>query len=491
MNNYNGQDNRSLYDVFSELQDIQNTQIKSDPKYIKKMQKQNKATNKNVKINSNINQSTTESFKNNTDFRKSLVYTEQINSVPNTSVSRSTVLSYPSDLKLPHIVLGFILLLLAILLFFPTNNIFIPSYAMEDSDIEDTSYELNRHSINIQDTLSSNTTSTIVKQQLVEERDVNYITTYTNIPTLPKGEEIVTQEGIIGRDKFSIVQTFEDDILVEEIIFDREVVSAPTEKLINLGTSEFLAKHSVHLNDTMYLTQTSLLKKEPDSNSENVAEIKEFLDVALLDLPSEEWCKVSFDGIEGFLETSDLTSAISTPSIVEQNRIQEILLKVNIDMQINKPSGLTLNDYKKIFTDLPEDEYNVFENNYQAFYNAEKKYNINGIVLAAIGIHESNWGTSQISLEKHNLFGYGSYDSNPYEASFDFDTYADGIDTVARSLVKYYINPPGTIIYDGEIAVATYYNGPTLMGVNERYATDENWYIKVYNHVEELYGLLK
>ena len=90
-------------------------------------------------------------------------------------------------------------------------------------------------------------------------------------------------------------------------------------------------------------------------------------------------------------------------------------------MELNRVSGLTLNDYKKIFTGLPNDTNKIFENNYQTFYNIEKKYNINGIFLASLAIHESAWGTSQISLDKKNLFGYGSYDATPYESSYEFE----------------------------------------------------------------------
>ena len=57
-------------------------------------------------------------------------------------------------------------------------------------------------------------------------------------------------------------------------------------------------------------------------------------------------------------------------------------------------------------------------------------------------------------------------------------------------LVKYYINEPGTPIYDGEVAKGSYYNGPTVSGVNIRYASDENWCNKVYSKMEELYNKL-
>ena len=61
---------------------------------------------------------------------------------------------------------------------------------------------------------------------------------------------------------------------------------------------------------------------------------------------------------------------------------------------------------------------------------------------------------------------------------------------IARVFVKYYINPKGTKIYGGETAVGTYYNGPTLSGINTRYATDKNWANGVYSHMKYLYNKL-
>ena len=49
--------------------------------------------------------------------------------------------------------------------------------------------------------------------------------------------------------------------------------------------------------------------------------------------------------------------------MTEKNRIKKILDKVNIEMELNKPSGLTLADYKKVFKNLPNDTNNIFEDN--------------------------------------------------------------------------------------------------------------------------------
>ena len=396
-----------------------------------------------------------------------------------------------SDLKLSHIIIGCSVLIISMAIFFPKNNSSKESFAAEPSIDAMTEFELNRHRLNIQNIISENADINRVKEQVVEAREVEFETTYNNTPSLPKGEEIIVQEGILGKDNVTVIKTYENGNFIEEIILSKEKLLDPIPKIINLGTSEFLAKHKIHIGDTLYLVSDALLKESADSSSKDLAEIKKSLDVKLLELPSEEWCKVSFDTIEGYIKTSDLTSSYTTPNIVEKNRIQRILLKVNIDMALNKVSGLTLNDYKKIFTDLPGDNNHIFEDNYMVFYNVEKKYNINGIFLASIAIHESAWGSSQIATEKHNLFGYGSYDETPYASSFEFDTYSDCIETVAKSLVKYYINPSGTIIYDGEIANAWYYNGPTLSGVNTRYASDNQWHEKVYSYMEMLYNRLQ
>ena len=85
---------------------------------------------------------------------------------------------------------------------------------------------------------------------------------------------------------------------------------------------------------------------------------------------------------------------------------------------------------------------------------------------------------------------FRSYDSTPYESSLEFTDYAEGIETVAKSLSKYYLNPSGTIIYGGETAAGWYYNGPTLSGVNIKYASDQSWHTKVYTYMELLYNKL-
>lgn len=168
----------------------------------------------------------------------------------------------------------------------------------------------------------------------------------------------------------------------------------------------------------------------------------------------------------------------------------ELLETLGKKMALNKPSGLTLEQFEKIFENETKDKNGIFKENAKYFYYVEKVYGINGVFVAALGIHESGWGTSKIAMNKKNLFGYGAYDMNAYASAYKYDGYAAGIDMIARVLMKNYLNPKGTCIYNNEIASGKYYNGNTLSGVNKKYATDKNWANSVYTWMKYLYNRL-
>lgn len=175
--------------------------------------------------------------------------------------------------------------------------------------------------------------------------------------------------------------------------------------------------------------------------------------------------------------------------IAEYTR-EELLKTLSKNMELNKPSGLTLEQFEKIFENEKKDKNVFFKDNAKFFYYVEKAYGINGIFVAAVGIHESGWGTSRIATDKKNLFGYGAYDMNAYASAYKYNGYAAGIDMVARVLMKNYLNPKGTELCNGEIASGKYYNGNTISGVNKKYATDANWSNSIYTWMEYLYNRL-
>jgi hypothetical protein len=90
---------------------------------------------------------------------------------------------------------------------------------------------------------------------------------------------------------------------------------------------------------------------------------------------------------------------------------------------------------------------------------------MNGLYLAAHAAWETGWGKSRIFKDKNNLFGYGAYDSSPYESAYRFASPKDCIFYAANKIKDNYLTPGGP-----------YYAGPTLKGMNKHYATDPNWH---------------
>lgn len=358
----------------------------------------------------------------------------------------------------------------------------------EEERIAIDTFEVNKNAINIIETISENIGDFTKKEIITREVDVEAEAKYVETNLLPKDEQAIVQEGVIGKIEQTVILTYENGQLKSESVVGEITKVEAVQKIIEVGTSEFLFDNQVHIGDVMYTTE-EIEMYGSENEDDLICYVYQHINV-VIEAEKDGWAKISVDGIEGYVKSEYLTSETVTPGIAEKARIKRLNISLKPEMELNKPSGLTKDDFKKVLSGIENDTNKIFENNAEVFFEIEQKYNINGIFLAALGMHESNWGTSAIAQEKKNLFGYGAYDSSAYESSFEFQDYKDGIETVAKSLVKNYLNQEGTVIYDGEIAKGTYYNGPTLAGINIRYASDTNWSIRIYNIMASLYKKL-
>ena len=106
----------------------------------------------------------------------------------------------------------------------------------------------------------------------------------------------------------------------------------------------------------------------------------------------------------------------------------------------------------------------------------EVKYGVNALYLMAHAIHESAWGTSDIAYDKHNLFGYGAVDSDPYSGAYTYDSFSGSVEDAAKKVSTNYLSPKGS-----------FYNGAFLgnkgAGMNVKYASDPYWGEKIAGHM--------
>jgi beta-N-acetylglucosaminidase len=107
------------------------------------------------------------------------------------------------------------------------------------------------------------------------------------------------------------------------------------------------------------------------------------------------------------------------------------------------------------------------------FIRAELIFGINAMFLTALAIHESQWGKSGLASDKHNLFGFGAYDADPYRFAESFESKSDCILQVAQFVREQYV--------DGGLS-----RGRSIADVNRKYASDPEWSHKVFGLMLEI-----
>lgn len=389
-----------------------------------------------------------------------------------------------------------ILIILIILLFFFLLYAFVVSvYAYPTTTFEEAKikYYKNRNPINLENVIEENTKNERIEKIIVEDMDLEYKTLYKENSKMPNGYFRVVQIGENGKQSAILKQCYENNNLIKEEWVSTNVTKNSTEKIIEIGTGKGFIDDKIEEGNTVFVSANNLtLKLDQDINSYTVQNLPENLELEILEI-YDNWFYVRAGENEGFVikegvskynPAKDYTIAQSDNSVYSK---EELLNTLDFNMDVGKQSNLSLEQFEKIFENNSYDTNGIFKDNAKYFYYAEEQYDINGVFLAAIGVHESAWGTSSIARNKNNLFGFCAYDVDPYNSATNFGTYAEGIDLVARVLKKNYLSPAGTILPDGSVASGRYHSGNTISSVNVHYATDKNWANCVYSWMQKMY----
>lgn len=397
---------------------------------------------------------------------------------------------------------AFILILLVYALIFYNLYFSKEVYAKEEQKEELKISEAKE--IDLDSIITENTNNGVKEQYEVTEETLEYITKYITNNQIPKGTVQVVQEGRNGKQEITTKKTYKNQEQISEERISEKVTKASINKIVEIGGGAQTSSYTAKNGDTVYVTSDRLsVMAEPSENSQKVATLVKN-DKLVINEINGEWYGIVSGTTRGYVKKECTTSidpfkkeennvknenTKTTEKKTEEKSSENLKNTLSFNMSLNKPSGLSLEQFKKVLND-DKDKNNIFKDNAEYFYYIEKQYNINGVFVASVGIHESAWGTSKIALQKKNLFGYGAYDSNPYNGAYSFTEYSESIDLIARVFVKYYLNSKGTSIYDGEKAEGTYYSSPTLTSINQRYATDKNWANGVYKYMQYLYNKL-
>jgi len=112
--------------------------------------------------------------------------------------------------------------------------------------------------IDVMNILAENTKSAYREEFTSEQIDLEYLTTYEENSSLPKGMVQVLQE---GRDGLQIVTTkkmYEGETLISEEEASRKIVKSSVNKIVQVGTGKYKSNYKMQVGDTLYVTPDTL-----------------------------------------------------------------------------------------------------------------------------------------------------------------------------------------------------------------------------------------
>jgi mannosyl-glycoprotein endo-beta-N-acetylglucosaminidase len=240
------------------------------------------------------------------------------------------------------------------------------------------------------------------------------------------------------------------------------------------------------INGRTYVTMANLnLRKAAAADSEILAVIPGATFINPTHSISNGWFKVMANGKTGFVAGSYIKEII-TGDPMHREGYQFIDLR--------KPSKVTavqINHY--INTNVNSGRVSVLTGKGQTFIDAGTKYGVNALYLAAHAIHESAFGTSNISIGKYNLFGFGAFDATPYIGAVRFASIEQNIDYIAQELVSTYLNPASWKYKGAYLGYSTRTVSDNIrvdsnsVGMNFYYASDVKWGQKIASHMQKIF----
>ena len=233
--------------------------------------------------------------------------------------------------------------------------------------------------IDIDSYIENNSKEGVKEEYTVEEVELEFITKYKNNASLPKGTLQVTQEGRKGKQQITTKKTYENDQLIGEEQVSVKITKAAVNKIVEVGTGSGRASnYEVKVGDTVYVTSDRLsVMVEPSEQSQKIATLSQNDELKVLELQGE-WYRIRSGSTVGYVkkeattyrnyaqeEAENNSSNINTST--SQKSKSELLSTLSFGMALNKPSGLTLEQFKTILSDS-KDKNKIFEQNAEYFY---------------------------------------------------------------------------------------------------------------------------
>ena len=124
-------------------------------------------------------------------------------------------------------------------------------------------FEKNDEVVDLATILADNIETSESKEILTTTRNVDFETEYSNSSKLPLNEEKVVQQGKVGREEVTFMRTYNNNDVVNDTIININRLENPVQEKIEVGTNQWMADQKIHIGETIYVNQDTLLMKSP------------------------------------------------------------------------------------------------------------------------------------------------------------------------------------------------------------------------------------
>ena len=135
-------------------------------------------------------------------------------------------------------------------------------------------------------------------------------------------------------------------------------------------------------------------------------------------------------------------------------------------------------NFETFLTESGKRSNSVLAGKAQAFIDAQNTYGVNALLVYAMAVHESAYGTSNYARNRNNLFGWNAFDANPNSAS-TFPSVEQSINEQMGINLRGYMD-----ITDGRFFNSSL--GNKGAGFNVKYASDPYWGMKIAAHAYKI-----
>ena len=293
-------------------------------------------------------------------------------------------------MKKKHNLVKYIILIIAIAvviaIIFAISKIRTESYAYENTTkmslleikVPITKQDKSK-SINIEEIISNNEAETVTEKIEKQEADIEFTTIYRQNDLLAKGKIQTIQEGQDGKKDAVIKKIYKNGELISEEQLTSEIKKVAIDKIVEIGTAAYSNNYVPIVGDTLKVTSNTLaVRVDPSADAQKLITIK-IGDIVTLKAKQDDWYYVSYEGYTGWVPLDCVTYLDPNGSgdgdeNNKQYTREELSQDLGFSMLLNKKSGLTLEQFKKVLENDSNDKNNIFTENAEYFYYVESQY---------------------------------------------------------------------------------------------------------------------